>query len=143
MNIEIGIGIANIKFGMKKSKIIELLGNPDRIVNLREDGEEFLYNSLKMKLFFSNEDDDRLYSIEIYKKDDTFLNTKVIGLSVEEFLSFMKSNGYSEYEIDNFDYFDTIYFDSCNTSFTIEFNEITSFEFSPLFKNDDEIIWSC
>lgn len=63
-------------------------------------------------------------------------------MSLEKLLSFMKAKGYEKYEIDNFDYFDTIFYDDCNTYFTVEFNEITSFEFSPLFKNNYEIIWT-
>ena len=62
-------------------------------------------------------------------------------MSFEELLFFMKNNGYENYEVDNYDYFDTVFFDECNTYFTLEFNEVISFEFSPLFKNDDEIIW--
>lgn len=142
MNIEIGKGLLNIKFGMQEDEIIQILGSPDKIINFREDGKEFLYNNLKLKLFFDIEENNRLYSIEVFKKSDTFLLTEVIGLPLKELLSFMKKNGYTKYEINNFDYFDTIYFNDCNTSFTVEFNEITSFEFSPLFKND-EIIWPC
>lgn len=141
MNIEIGKGLLNIKFGMNENEIIQTLGNPDKIINYREDGKEFLYNSLKLKLFFDIEENNRLYSIEVFNKCDTFLSREVIGLPLEELLSFMRKNGYIKYEINNFDYFDTIYFNDCNTSFTVEFNEITSFEFSPLFRNDDEIIW--
>ena len=62
-------------------------------------------------------------------------------MSFDELLSFMKKNGYEDYEVDSYDYFDTVYFDDCSTYFTLEFNEVTSFDFSPLFKNDDEIIW--
>ena len=140
MNIEIGKGLLNIKFGMKENEIIQTLGNPDKIINFREDGKEYLYNNFKLKLFFDIEENNRLYSIEVFNKSDTFLSTEVIGMSVEKLLSFMKKNGYINYEINDFDYFDTIYFSDCNTSFTVEFNEITSYEFSPLFK-DDEIIW--
>lgn len=141
MNIEIGTGLSNIIFGMTEDEIIAILGKPDRIITYREDGEEFLYNSLKLKLFFGFEEDNRLYSIEVFKKEITFLSTEVIGLPLEKLLSFMSDNGYKKYKVNNFDYFDTIFFDECDTSFTIEFNEVTSFEFSPLFKNDDEIIW--
>ncbi|MDO4363557.1 MAG: hypothetical protein Q4C99_03440 [Clostridia bacterium] len=141
MNIEIGKGLADIIFGMKENEVIAMLGKPDNIITSREDGKEFLYNSLKIKLFFDFDEDNRLYSIEVFRKDITFLSTEVIGLSFEELLFFMKNNGYENYEVDNYDYFDTVLFDECNTYFTLEFNEVISFEFSPLFKNDDEIIW--
>ena len=61
-------------------------------------------------------------------------------MSLEKLLSFMKDNGYEKYKINDFEDFDTIFFDECDTSFTVKFNEVISFEFSPLFIND-EIIW--
>ncbi len=140
MNIGIGKGLSNIIFGMNENDIVAILGKPDRIITCREDGEEFLYNSLKIKLFFGIEEGNRLYSIEVFRKNVTFLSTEVIGMSFEALLSFMKENGYEEYKINDFEDFNTIFFDQCNTSFTIKFNEVISFEFSPLF-NSDGIIW--
>lgn len=141
MNIEIGRGLSNIIFGMKEDEIIKIIGSPDKIITCEEEGREFLYNFLKLKLFFDFEENNRLYSIKVFRNDITFLSTKVIGMALEELLIFMKENGYKKYEIDQYDYFDVIYFDECNTYFTIEFNEVTSLEFSPLFNNDDEIVW--
>lgn len=141
MNIEIGKGLSNIIFGMTENEVIATLGKPDRVIADIDDNKEFLYNSLKLKLIFDSEEGNRLYSIEVFKKEVTFLSTEVIGMSFDELLFFMKKNGYEDYEVDSYDYFDTVYFDDCNTYFTLEFNEVTSFDFSPLFKNDDEIIW--
>ena len=141
MNVEIGKGMSNIIFGMTENEVIATLGKPDKVIAGIDDNKEFLYNSLKLKLIFDSEEGNRLYSIEVFKKEVTFLSTEVIGMSFDELLFFMKKNGYENYEVDSYDYFDTVYFDDCNTYFTLEFNEVTSFDFSPLFKNDDEIIW--
>ena len=141
MNVEIGKGLSNIIFGMTENEVIETLGKPDRVIAGIDDNKEFLYNLFKLKLIFDSEEGNRLYSIEVFKKEVTFLSTEVIGMSFDELLFFMKKNGYENYEVDSYDYFDTVYFDDCNTYFTLEFNEVTSFDFSPLFKNDDEIIW--
>ncbi|WP_288528060.1 hypothetical protein [uncultured Eubacterium sp.] len=141
MNVEIGKGLSNIIFGMTENEVIAILGKPDRVIAGIDDNKEFLYNLLKLKLIFDSEEGNRLYSIEVFKKEVTFLSTEVIGMSFDELLFFMKKNGYENYEVDSYDYFDTVYFDDCNTYFTLEFNEVTSFDFSPLFKNDDEIIW--
>ena len=141
MNVEIGKGLSNIIFGTTENEVIATLGMPDKVIADIDYNKEFLYNSLKLKLIFDFEKGNRLYSIEVFKKEVTFLSTEVIGMSFDELLSFMKKNGYEKYEVDSYDYFDTVYFNDCNTYFTLEFNEVTSFDFSPLFKNDDEIIW--
>lgn len=141
MNIEIGKGLSNILFGMTENEVIQLLGQPNKTLTCREDGQEFVYNALKTKLFFDFEENKRLYSIEVFNSDITFLSIPVIGLSLEKLLLFMTANGYERYEVDCYDYFDTVFFEDCNTYFTVEFNEVTSFEFSPLFKNENEIIW--
>ena len=141
MNVEIGKGLSNIIFGMTENEVIATLGKPDKVIAGIDDNKEFLYDLFKLKLIFDSEEGNRLYSIEVFKKEVTFLSTEVIGMSFDELLFFMKKNGYENYEVDSYDYFDTVYFDDCNTYFTLEFNEVTSFDFSPLFKNDDEIIW--
>lgn len=142
MNVNIGRGYGKILFGMKPEQIVIVLGKPDKIIHIREDGFEYIYNALKIKLFFDIEEYERLYSIEVFDEDVIFISEKIIGMSLNAFLDFMKKNGFSDYEFEDYDYFSTYYFDQCNTSFTVNFDEISSFEFSPLFKKDNNtIIW--
>ncbi len=141
MTVNIGEGLLDLKFGMQEADVIHLLGAPDKIINEREDGKEYIYNSLKIKLFFDNDENNVLYSIEVFDKQCRFSENVYIGISVENLLDSMEKCGYSKYEIDDFDYFDVIYFEECNTSFTIEFGEVSSFEFSTLFKDANTIIW--
>lgn len=142
MNANIGVGYGKILFGMKENEIIQVLGDPDKIIDAREDGIEYLYNSLKLKLFFGYEEDDRLYSIEVFDKDVTFLSYQIIGMPFEDFEKIMIAKGYNSCEHDDYAYFNTVYYEEINTTFTMEFDEIKSFEFSPLFEEDkDTIIW--
>lgn len=136
-----GIGYAKILFGMTKEEVINIVGVPDRTLDERDDGEVWIYNSLKMRLLFGYEEDNRLYSIDVYDADVTFLSTKIIGMSFKEFIKFMKDNGYDSYEMDTYGIFDTAYFEKLNTTFTIEFDKISSYEFSPFFKDENTIIW--
>lgn len=141
MNVKIGIGLGKILFGMHQEQVLSLLGKPDKIVTPRDDGIEWLYNTQKLKLFFDYEEQKRLYSIEVFDKNITFLSQHVIGMPLKVFLDFMSKNQFHEYETSDFDYFDTLYFEACNTSFTIEYGDISSFEFSPLFKDENTILW--
>lgn len=141
MNINIGIGYGNILFGMTTEDVVNVLGQPSRIVNARDDGFEYIYNSLKIKLFFGYEEDERLYSIEVFNNTATVFSTEFIGMPFEKFKIFMKSNEHSHFEYDNYDYFFTVFYEELNATFTVEFDEITSLEFSPLFKDDDTILW--
>lgn len=142
MIANIGIGYGGILFGMTQNDVSKILGNPDKIITSRDDGVEWIYNSLKIKLFFGNEENERLYSIEVFHKEADYLSHTIIGMSLNDFRHFMESEGYKSFEYESYDYFETIYCDPLNTTFTVEFGKISSFEFSPLFEEDnDTIIW--
>lgn len=141
MIANIGIGYGEILFGMTKNDVNKILGNPDKIITARDDGVEWIYNNLKIKLFFGHEENERLYSIEVFDKKANYLSHTIIGMSVKNFRQFMELKGYT-FEYESYDYFETLYCDSLNTTFTIEFGEISSFEFSPLFDEDDDtLLW--
>lgn len=141
MIANIGIGYGEILFGMTKNDVNKILGNPDKIITARDDGVEWIYNNLKIKLFFGYEENERLYSIEVFDKKADYLSHTIIGMSAKNFRQFMELKGYT-FEYESYDYFETLYCDSLNTTFTIEFGEINSFEFSPLFDEDDDtLLW--
>lgn len=141
MIANIGIGYGNILFGMTQNDVTKILGNPDKIITCRDDGIEWIYNSLKIKIFFGYEENERLYSIEVFHKEVEYLSHRIIGMSLNSFRQFMESKGYDSFEHETYDYFETMYYDPLNTTFTVEFGEITSVEFSPLFEDDDTIRW--
>lgn len=142
MIANIGIGYGEILFGMTRNDVCKILGNPDKIITCRDDGEEWIYNNLKIKIFFGDEENKRLYSIEVFHKESEYLSHTIIGMRLNDFRRFMESEGYNSFEYESYDYFETLYCDPLNTTFTVEFGEISSFEFSPLYKEDnDMIIW--
>lgn len=141
MNIDIGIGYGNVLFGMTTEDVIKVLGQPSKTVTARDDGFEYIYNSLKIKLFFGYEENERLYAIEVFNKTATVFSTEFIGMPFEKFEIFMKSSNHNYFVRDDYDYFFTVYYEELNATFTVEFDEIISVEFSPLFKDDDTILW--
>jgi hypothetical protein len=63
MQIKLGIGIDNIKFGSSPKEIENILGKPDSIRKDEEYGEfepMYKYNSKKLRLTFYKNHDDRL-----------------------------------------------------------------------------------
>lgn len=140
MIANIGIGYDEILFGMTQDDVCKIWGNPDKIITCRDDGIEWIYNDLEIKIFFGNEENERLYSIEVFDKDAIYLSHTIIGMSIDEFKCFMASKGCESFEYEEYSYFETIYCDSLNTTFTVEFGKISSFEFSPLFGKDDNVV---
>lgn len=49
--------------------------------------------------------------------------------------------GYDKYEYEEYTFFDTLSVEELHTTFSFEFDRLKSFEFSPLWKNEDELIW--
>lgn len=142
MEAKIGIGYGNIIFGMKTDDIISIIGNPNKVITANENGIQYVYNDLKIKLFFDKEEHDRLYSIEVFDTSLLLFSKRIIGMPCDLFIKFMRHNNYVKYEKEDYDYFETIYYDDCNITVTCEFDTITSLEFSPLFAaNNDEVLW--
>lgn len=85
MVIYLGCSLDDIFFGLAISDVIQLLGNPNKI---NEDEREgfivYYYNKKMAKFYFSLEDHNKLYTIEVFHPDAYLWNQKVIGMRRSE-----------------------------------------------------------
>ncbi len=142
MEAQIGIGYGKIRFGMRADEAEQLLGAPDK-TRRDETGLFCQYNSAELVLFFDDEEGGRLYAIEVYDDALTLFSEKIIGMSRDALKQLMAAHGCKEFEYQDYDFFDTLYFDGINATFQFQFDRVSSMEFSPLFKegDDDVILW--
>jgi hypothetical protein len=142
MEVKIGVGYGEIFFGTSIDEVISKIGHPSKIVSSNRNGVQFLYNDLKVKLFFDADENNRLYSIEVFDKSVILFSKRIIGMSCCEFTEHMRSNNYNTFEKEDYDFFETLYFNDCNLTATTEFDVVTSLEFSPLFSNNNnDVLW--
>jgi hypothetical protein len=103
-NIEIGIGIGSIRFGMKREEVKAILGEPDEIEVFEEEDPEldntivWHFDEVEMSLSFG--DDDMLLAIAISNEDVMLAGKKLMGLTINEITEFVKEFDLGEIEIE-------------------------------------------
>lgn len=113
MELKLEIGIDNIKFGMKKSEVEQILGPPNRVRIEEEDDDKLMldYNDLNLRLSFYPKEEDKLGYIECSNKDLTFKGQKFIDLNIDLVKSELFGDIISDWEVEEY------------RSFTAHFNE--------------------
>jgi hypothetical protein len=143
MNLELGIGIGNIKFGIKQNNVKHLLGSPDEI---RIDGEEenrtiWVYNEKKLRLTFYKDEEDKLGYIETSNSKLIFKKKIIISKSVKKVKEEVLKGFIEEWEIEKHHSFTTHFNETWWITLTEEYNEIVSIELGVPFLDDETYNW--
>ena len=89
MKISPGIGIGVIKFGIKESQLISILGIPEEIMEaeyIEGSGNWYKvldYSSLNLDFTFDQEDDYRLGSITVFGADHTLFDKHLFEIDLK------------------------------------------------------------
>ena len=133
MNIEIKKGMENLIFGMTKSEIEKILGQPDKI-NTEEltDFVVYYYNRLYAKLKFHIKSQYKLKTIETYNIETNLFGQKIHNKTKQEIISLLRDNNISINLLELNDYydFDTIFVNPLYMTFMFMFDKLVSVEFS-------------
>lgn len=144
-NINKGIGLGNLKFGVYTTDVEEELGNPSEAEkNEDEDGENWHYDDYDMSMSF--DEDSRLVTIAVSDasyllegvsligKDVEFVEEQVknmsLGESFHEEMSEGEDGGIS-----------VLGFEDSSMNLWFEDGILTEIQFWPLFKDEDTIVW--
>lgn len=151
-NIQIGIGIGPVKFGMTMEEVAQLIGHPDaveRFSYLEEEdvlAEEWTYSNPDLRLTFNEEEEWRLCRISTYSKEIELCGQSLIGMDraafiqsfQESILGEMKMEDLSSVEIPNYQ---LIYFDKSRVDFWFENDVLMDIEWGPLWQDENTIVW--
>lgn len=141
MEIKIGIGIDNIFFGMKMEDVKTILGEPDKVSDTeKEEGVVFYFNKKMLKVKFDKEYDSKLYSFEVFEPETIMFERKIINTTKHEIECLLMEYGYS-FKCEDYTHFETLFCEEIWSTFMFEFGKLRGIEFSPLFDQNDEIIW--
>ncbi|MCK5148085.1 hypothetical protein KAR48_15115 [bacterium] len=144
MQINIGTGLNNINFGIKQEQLIALLGEPDKINPLDQEQEGKVivyYNDLRAKFKFDKDEEMKLYAIEVFHPEALLFGEKLIDKSSMEIIEALKAKGYEKLAYENYKTFNTIFCETIWMTFQFEFDLLTGIEFSPLFDENEQIVW--
>ncbi len=140
MEIKPKIGFDNIKYGMYRNEILEILGKPDRIViDENDEFEQRLeWNDLKIRLTFQLDENDRFTYLTSKNDQTEFNNCKLIGLDIEKAKNELFAELISEWEVHDYQFFETHFNEKLWLTLRSEFGKVIEFEMGVPFKNENE-----
>lgn len=131
-------GIDQLLFGMKKTDVIALYGNPDKQFEDDDSNIIFLYNDKKLRLTFYEDEQFRLGYLISSNADCTLLDQKVIGRNVEEVKS---SLPFKSWETESFDSTENHFNESNWLILQSEYETIIRVEIGAIINDNDEFEW--
>lgn len=94
-----GVGIDNLKFGMSREQVKQILGAPEEIDNIPDDEdilieslESWFYDKLECTLVFDEDYEWRLVSIALSDEHYTLFGDPIVGKTGDEVLDILKKH---------------------------------------------------
>ena len=107
--IELGRGIdGELLFGMRFDAVKKIIGDPDEVDNSQLDGDDgetiaWIYDDLGITLFFDEEDEWRLGTIEVDDEEYSLNGERLLGRSFSEVKRTLQNMGIGKIEEEKFD----------------------------------------
>ena len=143
MDIKPGIGFDDIKFGMSRNKILDILGNPDRIVT--DENDEFEqrleWYELKIRLTFQLDENDRFTYLTSKNEQTEYGGQKIIGLDINEAKDKLFAELISDWGFEDYQFFEIHFNEKLWLTLRSEFEKVMEFEMGVPFKNENEYEW--
>ncbi len=151
IEVKTGEGLGDIKFGITKDALVELLGQPDEKDGFSydegddNDTEAWHYDEFELSFSFDKDDDWRLGTIASSSEATLFEGEKIIGLDVDSLLNLLKHKGIdaesedlSTTEIPNHH---VVVVEQESINFWFEDGKLSEIQWSPMWADEETIIW--
>jgi hypothetical protein len=143
-NINIGVGLGSLKFGIYTNDVEEELGNPSEAEKNEDEGENWHYDDYDMSMSF--DEDSRLVTIAVSDESYLLEGVSLIGKDVEFVEEQVKGMNLGESfheEISEGEDggISVIGFEDSSMNLWFEDGILTEIQFWPLFEDEDTIVW--
>lgn len=141
MKINLKNGIDKLLFGMKQKDVEAIYGKPDRNYKDEDENQILVYNKLKARLTFYQEEDFKLgYIVASSAELELFGNT-IIGKKITEVKKDLASKNITKFTQEEFDTFENYFNEENWIIFQTEFEEVVKFEIGAIINAKDEFDW--
>ena len=141
MKINLKSGIEQLLFGMKQNDVTTIYGKPDRNYKDEDDNVILVYNKLKMRLTFYQEEELRLgYIVASSPKLELFGNL-VIDKPIASVKKELAAKGITKFTQEEFDTFENYFNEENWFILQTEFEEVVKFEIGAIINQKDEFDW--
>ena len=150
--IKLGFGLGNLKFGMSRTEVKLILGEPSFIdkysySDSNEDlTEAWEYDELKLSLSFDEDEDWKLIMISVNSNFYQLNRESLIGLEREKLIQALENLNLDELNLEDCSEDDSenqkvIEIDDLSINFWINDGVLDEIQWSPFFIDDDTIKW--
>lgn len=141
MKINLKNGIDKLLFGMKQKDVEAIYGKPDRNYKDEDDNQILVYNKLKARLTFYQEEEFKLgYIVASSAALELFGNT-IIGKKITEVKKDLETKTITKFTQEEFDTFENYFNEEHWIIFQTEFEEVVKFEIGAIINYKDEFDW--
>ena len=141
MKINLKNGIDKLLFGMKQKDVEAIYGKPDRNYKDEDDNQILVYNKLKSRLTFYQEEDFKLGYIVASSADLELFGNTIIGKKISEVKQDLVSKNITKFTQEEFDTFENYFNEDNWIIFQTEFEEVLKFEIGAIINAKDEFDW--
>jgi len=143
-NINKGVGLGSLKFGIYTTDVEEELGNPSEAEKNEDEGENWHFDDYDLSMSF--DEDSRLVTIAVSDESYLLEGVSLIGKDVEFVEEQVKSMNLGESfheeisEVEEGE-ISVLGFEDSSMNLWFEDGILTEIQFWPLFKDEDTIVW--
>ena len=141
MTINLKNGIDKLLFGMKQKDVEAIYGKPDRNYKDEDDNQILVYNKLKSRLTFYQEEDFKLGYIVASGTDLELFGNTIIGKKIADVKKDLAANAITKFTQEEFDTFENFFNEENWIIFQTEFEEVVKFEIGAIINSKDEFDW--
>ncbi|MFM1753847.1 MAG: hypothetical protein RLZZ236_786 [Bacteroidota bacterium] len=141
MKINLKHGIDKLLFGMKQKDVEAIYGKPDRNYKDEDDNQILVYNTLKSRLTFYQEEDFKLGYIVASGSDLELFGNTIIGKKIAEVKKDLTAKNITKFTQEEFDTFENYFNEENWIIFQTEFEEVVKFEIGAIINAKDEFDW--
>ena len=141
MKINLKNGIDKLLFGMKQNDVVALYGKPNRNYKDEDDNVILVYNTLKMRLTFYQEEDLKLGYIVASSSDLELFGNKFIGKPISEVKKELVAKNITKFTQEDFDTYENYFNEDNWFILQTEFDEVVKFEIGAIINAKDEFDW--
>jgi hypothetical protein len=141
MKINLKNGIDKLLFGMKQKDVEAIYGKPDRNYKDEDENQILVYNKLKSRLTFYQEEDFKLGYIVASGSDLELFGNTIIGKKIAEVKKDLTAKNITKFTQEEFDTFENYFNEENWIIFQTEFEEVVKFEIGAIINAKDEFDW--
>jgi hypothetical protein len=141
MEIKLKFGIEKLLFGMQQKDVEAIYGKPTFDYKDEEKNTVYVYDALKMRLTFYQDENFKLGYITSTNPNLSLFSNNIIGQNWETIKDLLADNKLVKPEVETVDGVSQFFYEDYWLFLHVEYNEVVKIEVGAVFNRNDEFDW--